>query len=256
MRLIEVKSSLAVFAATIALVSCGGGGGSSSSAPPPPPNLGTAEGLWNGMTADGRSFSGLVLDDGTYWFLYTAAGNSAVIGGAVQGTGTSSSGQFTSSNGLNFSLEGNGILGFTMSGTYTAQSQLDGTLTYSSGTNTFTSTYDTDYDLTPTLATIAGTYTGQAVTVNSSVEASTVMVASGGAITGTSAGGCSFTGMATPRANGNVYDIMVTFGGGVCDNGTDTVSGVAYYVAAQNALTATALNSGRTNGFIFLGVKP
>ena len=82
------------------------------------------------------------------------------------------------------------------------------------------------------------------------------MVASGGAITGTSAGGCSFTGTATPRASANVYDIMVTFGGGVCDNGTNTVTGVAYYVAAQNELIGTALNGGRTNGFIFVGVKP
>jgi len=256
MHLFGVKSSLAVFAATVALAACGGGGGSSGSAAPPPPDLGTAEGLWNGMTADGRSISGLVLDDGSYWFLYSAAGNTAVIGGAVQGIGTSSSGQFTSSNGLNFNLEGNGILGFTMSGTYTAQSQLGGTLTYSSGTNTFTSTYDTDYELTPSLATVAGTYSGQAVTVNSAAEATTVMVASGGAITGTSAGGCSFTGTATPRASGNVYDIMVTFGGGVCDNGTNTVTGVAYYVAAQNELIGTALNGGRSNGFIFVGVKP
>jgi hypothetical protein len=256
MRLFQIKKSFAMFAAAVTLASCGGGGGSSSSTAPPPPDLGTAEGLWNGTTADGRSFSGLVLDDGTYWFLYSAAGNNAVLAGAVQGTGISSAGQFTSSNGLNFSFEGDGILGFTMSGTYTANAQLGGTLTYSSGTNTFTSTYDTDYDLVPSLATIAGNYSGQAVTANSVAEATTVMVASGGAITGTSAGGCSFSGSAMPRASGNVYDITVTFGGGVCDNGTSTVTGVAYYVAANNTLIGTALNSARTNGFIFVGAKP
>jgi hypothetical protein len=256
MRLFKVTRSFSVFAAAVALASCGGGGGSSSGVAPPPPDLGTAEGLWNGTTADGRSFSGLVLDDGTYWFLYSAAGNTAVFAGAVQGTSTSSGGKFTSSNGLNFSFEGAGILSFTMSGTYTANAQLGGTLTYASGTNTFTSSYDTDYDLLPSLATIAGNYSGQAVTVNSAVEATTVMVASGGAITGTSAGGCSFTGSAMPRASGNVYDITVTFGGGVCDNGTGTVTGVAYYVAAKNELIGTALNSARTNGFIFVGTKP
>jgi hypothetical protein len=255
MRRIEIKRSLTMFAAAVALASCGGGGGSSSSTAPAP-DLGTAEGLWNGTTGDGRSFSGLVLDDGTYWFLYSAAANNAVLAGAVQGTGTSSGGQFTSSNGLNFSFEGDGILSFTMSGTYTANSQLGGTLTYSAGTNTFTSTYDTDYDLVPSLATIAGNYSGQAVTANSVAETTTVMVASGGAITGSSAGGCTFSGSATPRASGNVYDITVTFGGGVCDNGSSTVTGVAYYVAANNALIGTALNSARTNGFIFVGSKP
>jgi hypothetical protein len=249
-------NTLVILAASVALTSCGGGGGGSASTAPPPPDLGTAEGLWNGMTADNRSFSGLVLDDGTYWFLYTAVGNNAVIAGAVQGTGTSSSGQFASSNGLDFNLEGAGILNFTMAGTYTEKSKLGGTLTYTSGTSSFTSTYGTDYDLVPSLATVAGTYSGQAVTANGVVEMATVTIASGGAITGTSAGGCSFTGSAAPRAKGNVYDISVTFGGGVCDNGTSTVTGVAYYVAAQSGLVSTALNSGRTNGFIFLGTKP
>jgi hypothetical protein len=72
-------------------------------------------------------------------------------------TGTSSSGKFASSNGMDFNLEGLGINAFTLAGTYTAKSQLGGTLTYTGGTtNTFTSSYDTDYDLTPSLATIVG----------------------------------------------------------------------------------------------------
>jgi len=261
MRQFTINNALAILAASVALASCGGGGGSSSSAapsPPPPPDLGKAEGLWNGTTGSGRSISGLVLDNGTYWFLYTAVGNNAVLGGAIQGEGTSSSGKFASSNGMDFNLEGLGINAFTLAGTYTAKSQLGGTLTYIGGTtNTFTSTYDTDYDLTPSLATIVGTYSGAAVTADSSSpEAATITVAGGGAITGTSAGGCSFTGAASTHAKGNVYDVSVTFGGGVCTNGTSTVTGVAYFIAAQKQLVSTALNSGRTNGFLFVGVKP
>jgi hypothetical protein len=254
MRQLTINNTLAILAASVALASCGGGGSSSA---PPPPDLGKAEGLWNGTTGSGRSFSGLVLDDGTYWFLYTAVGNNTVLGGAVQGNGTSSSGKFTSSNGMDFNLEGLGINAFTLAGTYTAKSQLGGTLTYTpSGTNTFTSTYDTGYDMTPSLATIVGTYSGEAVTANSGPESASVTIASGGAITGTSAGGCSFMGTASPRAKGNVYDVSVTFNGGVCTNGTSTVTGVAYFIAAQKQLVSTALNSGRTNGFLFLGVKP
>jgi hypothetical protein len=260
MRQLTINNALAILAASVALTSCGGGGGSSSSAlppPPPPPDLGTAEGLWNGTTGTGRSFAGLVLDNGTYWFLYTAVGNNAVLGGAIQGVGTSSSGKFASSNGMDFNLEGLGINAFTLSGTYTAKSQLGGTLTYTGGTtNTFTSSYDTDYDQTPSLATIVGTYSGEAETVDSGPEAATVTIAGGGAITGTSASGCSFTGAASTHAKGNVYDVSVTFNGGVCTNGTNTVTGVAYFIAAQKQLVSTALNSGRTNGFLFLGTKP
>jgi hypothetical protein len=258
MRRLTIINVLAIVTASVALASCGGGGSSSSAPPPPPPpDLGTAEGLWNGTTGSGRSFSGLVLDDGTYWFLYTAVGNNTVLGGAVQGDGTSSSGKFNSSNGMDFNLEGLGINAFTLAGTYAAKSQLGGTLTYTGGTtNTFTSTYDTNYDLTPSLTTIAGTYSGEAVTVNSGPELAIVTIAGGGAITGTSAGGCSFTGTASTHAKGNVYDVSVTFNGGVCTNGTSTVTGVAYFIAAQKQLVSTALNSGRTDGFLFLGTKP
>jgi hypothetical protein len=258
MRQLTINNALAILAASVALASCGGGGGSSSSAPPPPPpDLGTAEGLWNGTTGSGRAFTGLILDDGTYWFLYSAVGNNAVLGGAVEGDGTSSSGKFTSSNGMDFNLEGLGINAFTLSGTYTAKSQLGGTLTYTGGTtNTFTSTYDPDYDLTPSLATIVGTYSGEAATVDSGPEATIVTIAGGGAITGASASGCNFTGTVSTHAKGNVYDVSVTFNGGVCTNGTSTVTGVAYFIAAQKELVSTALNGGRTNGFLFLGVKP
>jgi NO-binding membrane sensor protein with MHYT domain len=159
---------------------------------------------------------------------------------------------------MDFNLEGLGVNAFTLVGTYTAKTQLGGTLSYTGGTtDTFTSTYDTDYDLTPSLATIVGTYSGEAVTVESiNPEAATVTIAAGGAITGAGADGCSFTGMVSTHAKGNVYNVSVTFNGGVCTNGTNTVTGVAYYIAAQKELISTALNSGRTNGFLFLGTKP
>jgi hypothetical protein len=240
------------------MAACGGGdGGAPAAAAPPVVDLKTAEGLWNGTTGTGRRFSGLVLDDGTYWFLYTAVGNDAVLGGAVQGNGTSSAGKFSSSNGIDFNLEGLGINDFTLAGTYTASSKLGGTLTYASNaTNTFTSTYDTDYDLVPAVATVAGTYTGTGVTATSGAEAATATITSGGTINGTSAFGCSFTGTAAARSKGNVYNVSVTFSGGDCANGNATVTGVAYYIASQRGLVVTALNGARTNGFIFEGVKP
>src|SRR5258708_22127542 len=127
MRQFTISNAVAILAASVALVSCGGGGSSSGIAPPPPPpNLGTAEGLWNGTTGSGRSFAGLVLDNGTYWFLYTAVGNNAVLGGAIQGSGTSSSGKFTSSNGMDFNLEGLGINAFTLAGNHTTKKQNGG----------------------------------------------------------------------------------------------------------------------------------
>lgn len=169
---------------------------------------------------------------------------------------SSSNGNFNSSNGIDFNLEGLGINNFSLSGTYTKKSTLGGTLAYTGGTtNTLTSTYNTDYDLASSLATIAGTYSGTAATLGG-VEAATVTVTSSGAISGSSADGCSFTGTAATRAKGNTYAVSVTFGGGVCSNGSGTVSGVAHYDATSKQLISAALNTDRTNGFLFEGTKP
>lgn len=248
-----ILRNLAASALIVTSVACGGGDGSSTTPAAAP--KGSAEGLWTGRTSTNRTIAGLVLDDGTYWLLYTSVGNSAVLGGAVQGTSTSTNGNFTSADGVDFNFEGAGINSFTFSGTYVQKSTLGGTLTAPGVSFTMTTAYDADYDLTPSLATIAGTYSGTAITAGGT-DSATVTISGAGAITGSSALGCNFSGTGSVRAKGNVYDVSVTFAGGNCSNGTDTVTGVAYYDATTKVLTSTALNTARTNGFMFAGTKP
>ncbi len=241
---------LAIAVFTLAACGGGGGGGGDNTA------SGTAEGLWQGTTNTGRTVAGVVLDDGTYWFIYSLVGNSAVIAGVGQGNGISDNGSFTSGDGRDFNFEGLGVIDFTFAGNYTEMSSFGGTLNYSpSGTTTITSSYDSDYDLTPSLAAIAGTYSGSAFT-SGGPDFSTVSFTSTGDISGSGASGCMFSGSASPRANGNIYNVSITFGGGVCANGTDTVTGVAYFDASTKQLTSAGLNSSRTDGFIYVGIKP
>jgi hypothetical protein len=250
-----MKRNLAVsLFVVVALSACGGGGGGGGSTPAPAT---TAEGLWEGTTNNGRSVAGFVLDDGTSWVLYSLVGNSAVIAGAIQGSGTSQNGSFTSPNGKDFNLEGLGINNVTISASYIAKQSFNGTVTYTatSGVVTFVTSYDSNYDLTPTLTSVAGTYSGSAATTVGT-EAATVTISTLGALSGLSAGGCAFSGSATPRARGNVFNVSVTFAGGVCVNGTNTVTGVAHFDAATKLLRSAALNSTRTNGFIYVGTKP
>lgn len=247
----RIRKFIFTVAIIVSVSACGSGGDSGSSGV-----SGPAEGLWRGTTSTSREIAGLVLDDGTYWFFYSSIGNSAVIAGVVQGNSTSSNGSFGSSNGKDFNLEGSGISDFTMAGTYTAKSSMGGTLTYApSVTMTFTSSYDTDYELTPILSAIAGTYSGSAAT-SGGTEFATVTISGTGAISGNSASGCSFIGSTAPRTKGNVYNISVTFGGGTCANGISTVTGMAYFNASSKQLTSAALNSGATDGFIYIGTKP
>ena len=86
-------------------------------------------------------------------------------------------------------------------------------------------------------------------------ESAVVLITSAGAISGNGASGCQFTGTATPHAKGNVYDLSVTFGGGVCSNGRSTVNGIGYFDSTPKRLYGVALNSSRSNGFIFVGTK-
>jgi hypothetical protein len=238
----------------LALTACGGGGGSSNSSPVAAT---TAEGLWIGNTNTFRLVTGIVLDNGTYWVLYSSPNNPGMIAGAVQGSGTALNGSFSSANAKDFNLEGRGINDATVSASYKEKQSFNGSVTYSSVSPavTFTSTYDPAYDRIPSLTAIAGTYFGTAAVVGD-IETVTVDISAAGVITGLGISGCQFTGTAKPHAKGNVFDITVTFGGGACLNGTSTVTGIGYFDLRSGQLYGAALNSGRTDGFIFVGMKP
>ena len=249
--LVACGSLASCFNSGFASVACGGGyGGSDFSSLPPTAT--SAEGLWTGATPTRRTVGGLVLDDGSYWVFYTARGNPNVLAGLVQGTGTSHSGSFGSSNTRDFSLEGAGILAATMSGTYVQKKSFHGAIAYFNGDKgSFTSTYDADYESAPNMNLVAGNYSG----LRADNHTVTVTVDSAGTLSGHSTDGCTFAGTFSPRAKGNVFHNSVTFGGGACSNGTDTVNGVAFYDAATNRLYSAALNSARTNSYIFIGTK-
>lgn len=247
-----------IFLVASTLGACGGGGGDGESQPTPAPApVSTAEGLYKGTASTARTITGLILNDGTYWVVYSQVNNSTAIAGAVQGTGSSLNGSFSSTNALDFNVEARRIDSATVSTSYVAKQSINGTISYPTlnQTVTFTSTYDATYDVAPSLATIAGTYSGSAAVLAGS-ESATVVITPAGAITGTGASGCRFTGAATVRPAANVYDISITFNGGVCSNGTSTVTGVGYFDAAAKRIVAVALNTNRTNGLVYAGTKP
>ena len=240
------------FNSGLVAVACGGGYGDSNVSSMPQPLATSAEGLWTGATATNRTVAGLVLDDGSYWVFYTARGNPNVLAGLVQGTGTSHLGAFGSSNTRDFNLEGAGIHAATMSGSYVQKRSFKGTIAYVVGdTGSFASTYDAAYESAPNMKLVAGHYAG----LRADHQTVTVTVDSTGTLSGHSTDGCTFAGTISPRAKGNVFDTSVTFGGGSCSNGTETINGIAYYDAATHRLYSAALNSDRTNSYIFIGTQ-
>ena len=205
-----------------------------------------------GVTPTSRIVAGVVLDDGSYWVFYAARDNPSVMAGLVQGTGTSHSGSFGSSNTRDFNVEGEGIRTATMSGTYVPAKSFRGRIAYFDGkTESFTTTYVAESESAANRSLVVGNYAG----VGTDNHTVTVTVESAGTLSGQSSDGCSFAGTLSPRAKGNVFHIAVTFGGGTCRDRTETLTGVAFYDAASHRLYSAAINSARTNSYIFVGTK-
>jgi hypothetical protein len=159
-------------------------------------------------------------------------------------------GVFSTWNSLDVNFEGTGISinGVLVAGEYIPKIMLGGSLNFRRQlSESFRATYNPDYDEPPSLAAIAGTYPGTTQTLGGA-EFATVIIADTGAIIGRSASGCTFTGTASPRPKGNVYNISVTFGGGACSNGTDTVSGVGFM--ESNTMIVMARNNDHTSGLL------
>lgn len=259
MQVRRIQKSVLGLLLLVGLSACSGGGDTPAPAPTPSPAA-SAEGLWYGATntIPSRTVTGVVLDDGVYWFLYSVAGDSSIIAGVVQGDSSSQDGVLNSSNTTDFSIERTPlILNPTVDGSYTMKQSLSGTISYSNPNtqNSFTTTYDSNYELAPDITAVAGTYIGP-VSLNETVE---VTVSPNGDITGHSISGppatqCTFIGSFKPRTHGNVFDVTITFGGQAsCSNGNGTVNGVGVFHAGK--LYSAALNSGKTNGVVFIGTK-
>ena len=240
------------FNSGFASVACGGGYGDRDFSSLPQPTATSAEGLWTGTTSTGRTLSGRVLEDGSYWLFYTARDHPNILAGLVQGMGTSHSGSFGSSNTRDFNLEGAGIRAATMSGNYVPNKNFHATIAYVTGdTESFTSTYDGDSESAPNLTQVAGTYSG----LRTDHHTITVTVDAAGTLSGDASDGCTVVGTLSPRAKGNVFHTSMTLEGSACGTGTKTVTGVALYDAATHRLYSAALNSDRTHSFLFLGTK-
>ena len=210
-----------VLCVLVAALMVGCGEGSST------PQSTTAEGLWIGNTSTLRKLTGLALDDGTYWIFYTGGpGRFSNTDGFIQGTGISRAGSFSSSNGQDFNFAEPGISNVTVSASFQSRQSLNGLLSYPTQGVSFTSTYDSAYEQSPSLDTIAGTYDA-GFTVSSS-----------GLIRGSFSSGCRFEGNFTTRKNGNVYDVVITHG---CAAGTATGSGIGYYNSDTKTLYTAAI---------------
>jgi hypothetical protein len=214
----------------------------------------TAEGLWTGTTTNNQTVKAIILDDGTYYLLYSNAGD-ATESGTVQGSSTEANGNFTSSDGVDFPTTASNIEGrTTVGGTYVSRNSLLLTLAGPGGTRSLSASYDASYERPASLAAIAGAYTGISGHVSDPFTVTASIDLSGNIMINHPL--CSFSSNAIPRGSVNVFDWTVTTTAGVCLNGPgNTVSGVLYYDESKRQIHGFAPFSAHTDEFFLIGTK-
>jgi hypothetical protein len=229
------------------LAACGGGGGGSSSSAPVT-NL-DPQGFWGGTSSAGFDQAAVVLETGEIYNIFSTGG---VAYGIDYGTLAVSGNSFTGSI-AEFYIPTNQVFNGSIAGSFTPQSAISGVVTFPAGTGTFSGTYSSAYDIAATASAITGNYAGNYYT-GSPV---TMAISSTGVIIGTSTN-CSFSGTAIPRPSGkNVYNVTLNFIGAQCEPGAGSASGIAVLnvVGSSTFIYTAGLNSGKTNGFFWIGRK-
>ena len=210
------------------------------------------EGLWLGTLGSSRDVNAIVLDDGTYYMLYSRPGNPAAIGGLVQGKADFSAGRFSSPDARDFNWEGAGTRAASVSARIKVGPQPGVTGTVN-GTTPFSIRPADLFDRDARLSAIVGAHTGNVVFALG-VRPATFTVTPTGQVS-TSINGCAITGQVAPRAFSSAYDLTMTFGGYPCVFPGAQFSGVAYYREDQRQLQAAVVHPSRTQAIAFSGTK-
>lgn len=248
MQLGKMKTAALGLCVTAMLAACGGGGSEI------PLNSFRAAGMWHGTSDTNREVSAVTLADGRYFAVYSGAGGNATIGGGVQGTSAVVDGQLVSSDLLSFSVE----LQPPVTGTFTASvdpfTSITGTATVANQPPaTFQANFEEDFRNQPSLAAVAGSYTGEAG-FQSGVRPATFNISATGEVTST-INGCSITGTVKPRADGNAYDLSVLFGGDPCALPNLTFNGIVFLREGGNHLYSVSRNTAARQTIVFTGLK-
>lgn len=212
-----------------------------------------AEGFWVGTSSAGFDAGVAVLENGETWGIYSYG---STIYGALLGS-TTSSGNSLNGAGSDYNIPARTVTQGTYSGTVTPKTSIAIT---SSGGGTFNGTYRSLYDQSPSLASLAGTYSGYGVSGTSTTQYTTVTVSPAGVVSsGLQALGCTASGSVAPRASGkNVYNLSVTFAGINCALGDGTTTtGIAILdtTVTPGRLYAVALKPDKTDGFVWSGTR-
>lgn len=263
--------------ASVMLAGCGGGGGgdattasatpttstsTSTSTPAPDPvvvPIAAVDGIYNGMTINtNQAITALILADNHYYVMYSKKGDPTSFDGIAFGSGTSSNGNSFSGSFRDINLSGIVSTG-TLVGNYVSKQSFNGALGYDNSTDpvtSFSSAYDSSYATPPSLATLAGVYTGTLAAEGLSETGIILTILADGTMSGQISCGCKIDATITPLASGNAYGVRLTFNGGDHPLHDQTFTGSAYFNAVSKRFIVVGLLDATKAPAIFVGTKP
>ncbi len=230
---------------SLGLAACGGGGGGGGnpavapgSTTPPVTITPQNAALWFGSTSTGRSLNIVVLDGGRSFILYSAIGNPSTTGGAIVGSATQS-GASLAIDAVDFSWEGLSSARARVAGSLDSSVGYNGITTYDSDASrnfSFTTSYRQPSAQVIGMSDVAGAYAG-------TDHATVLTIGADGTIRGIAfSPDCAFTGTIVPSKNyTTLMHMALTFQGGSCAFGTNTLEGIAIYDPSLATMQGIAL---------------
>jgi len=237
------------------LTACGGGSGGSGDGSTQTTTKVTIDGFYAGQTSSGESVTGVILPDNSYFLLYSAVNDPASFAGAIFGQGTSQNGSFSSAGAHDIKLDGS-AQNITLSASLDSKKTFNGTLAYPNNTSaTFTTSYHAGGDSAPTLAALAGVYTGT-IAIPGDAEPLTLTVASDGTMSAPLLCECNLSAIAQPSGTSNTYRVMIEFAGGTHILSGQHVDGTAYLDVDGKHLYLIGLTNSSQQPVIYVGTRP
>ncbi|TFY97338.1 hypothetical protein [Ramlibacter rhizophilus] len=265
---LSISSLIGALALTLSACGGGGGGGGEESAiaettiestapDSTTPKAESPAGLWRGATDAGKDFTAFVLTDGVttgYMIVYSDKSTKSVTG-FVQDGAEIIGRTIRASNSLDYNFE-TGQFGVTaLSGSVNDSGAFEGRLIRPTGPELLTANEYHSLEGTPTLAQVAGTYSGEFVGLETR-EAATIVITEAGEIVKTSASGCTASGEVFPDSKLNVYWISLPFDQTCKSPGWN--DGIAYWdpkTAQLYVITGPDWDAVWGRGYVFIGAR-
>jgi hypothetical protein len=213
-----------------------------------------AQGYWTGANGS-ETFQDVVLDDGSYYLIYSTAG---VASDVIQGNSRVENSTVISSNGVDYPIPARNEtnqagINATLSGIVVPKHTLQLNIGRHDKSETLSATYDVRYEQPASLAAAAGSYHGYTGHSGGRLP-TTFSLDTDGNLSGSNVA-CKYAGTITPHKSTNVFDFVIHSTSGLCIFGVGPISGILLYDPGAQQVSGFATYASHSDQFFVMGAR-